>query len=256
MNFGRYTTRLNLYTGNRNLAQPIPLTTTTFDTAQFISIDNSGAWHTYGYANTGITGFYAFTGQDPNSSIPPPTTPLFVNMPTSMCSVDEANNMSKFVTNGTSTTVPVAVAEPMSQVSNPVAQFTLGDHIEFNFDGVVRQVTAIDTVNKTITFTPALSGFTAGDGLGYPNLVREDFIENWGARTNFARDSRLAAGSPGLTMSATGGAIGSPLIIGNFQMDDFDGDGIPDVPAIPADVLANRARHNWHLASWFSFGNN
>jgi hypothetical protein len=122
-------------------------------------------------------------------------------------------------------------------------------------DGVVRTVTAIDTTDKLVTFTPALYRATPGDGEGWAALGRNDFLENWGTRTNFARDSRLAPGSPGLTMSSTGGPIGSLINLANYRVSDFDGDGVRDNPPLPADVQANQSDRDFHLATWSSFGN-
>jgi len=163
--------------------------------------------------------------------------------------------MAKFTDNGTSTTVPLTVSGAWQHVPNPSACFAVNDHIEFNFDGVVRTVTAVDsTTNHTITFTPALSQVPGG-GNGLPTVPRDDVVEDWGPNvSSFVRNSALASGSPGQTMSASGGPIGSLINLSQYQADDFLGTGESDVPPMPADVQANLQQHNWHIATWFSFG--
>jgi len=172
-------------------------------------------------------------------------------MPTT---VRVTNDTSKCVYTSGSTTLSIAQNSTEGTSNNPLGDYAVGNHIEFNMDGVVRTVTAVDTVNITITFTPGLHGPTVGDGLAWVSLPRYDFVENWGTRTNFARDSRLSGTSQGLTMSGTGGPIGSLLIIPNYQADDFDGDGFRDVPILPADVQTNLNAHDFHTATWLSYG--
>ncbi|CAM3098780.1 right-handed parallel beta-helix repeat-containing protein [Rariglobus hedericola] len=245
--YGRLTTRRGQYTGNRNLLQPVPLTATTYDAGSLISISSTGVWSAFGYANTGVAGFYSLTGQDQHSVIGDRFATQFINMPTSVRYIKDP-------TKGGSTTTSTTVCLYDSG-GRPLADFKVGDHVEFNLDGVVRTVTAIDTTDKLVTFTPALYRVTPGDGEGWASLGRNDFLENWGTRTNFARDSRLAPGSPGLTMSSTGGPIGSLINLAHYRVSDFDGDGVRDNPQLPADVQANQAARDFHLSTWSSFGN-
>lgn len=245
--YGRMHTRRPQYTGNRNFVQPVPLTATTHDTAQFISISSSNVWNAYGWGNTGVSGFYSLTGQDQHSLIGDRFTSPFVNMPSSLRYIADPTKGSF---TATSSTVCL-----YSSSGNQLADFKVGDHVEFNMDGVVRTVTAIDTTNKLVTFTPALYGRTPGDGRGWPSLGRNDFLENWGTRTNFARDSRLIPGSSALMMSSTGGPVGALINLSNYRLSDFDGDGVRDNPSLPADVQANQAEHDFHLSPWLSFGN-
>jgi parallel beta-helix repeat protein len=239
-------------TSDYNLVQPTAYTATTYDPNEFVW---ENPYKGYGYLNSngGVAALYAASGQDQNSQVADPTKLMLVNMPTTLRWVDESvTGMALFATNATSTTFAL---QNGAGTNTNLADFVVGSHIEFDTDGVVRTVTAINSTNHTITFTPALYGFTTGDGLGWNSLPREDYVENWGTRTNFARNSNLAAGSPGLTMSPTGGPIGSLINISSYQSDDFTGSGAPECPPLPADVQANLHQHNWHLASWMSFGN-
>ena len=260
VDYGRWITYAANYTGNYNLIQPIPFTSSTFDPTQMVTISTGNVWSYWGYQTAApgcVADFYAKTGQDQYSQLASPTQPQFVNMPTTYRGVDEVNHMALFVTNATSTTVPLYQTDLTGEPSNNfLGDFAQNDYIEWDGDGILRQIQSTNPTNNTITFTPPLYGFTPGDGLGYPTLPRQDWVERWGTRTNFARNCALAAGTPGLTMSSSGGPIGCSLNIGQYQVDDFNGNGVSAVPAIPPDVLANRAAHKWHLATWFSYGNN
>ena len=272
---GRWGICSNNYTGDRNLVIPMPYTPSTYDTTQIETGTDGGnlpSQH-WGYTTASPGPFMDLynlfvtqtgTGQDYHSQVygypvPPPSTPQFNNMPTYSCSIDTKNNISKFMTNGTSTTVPlIGIGNVSSWLATPAQEFAMNDWIEVNRDGVLRQVSSVSTTNETITFSPPLSGFTAGDGLGGVNLTREDIVERWGRTkpTSIVRDTTLVAGSPGTTMSATGGPIGSKLSIPEFVEDNFDGSGPGEVPPLPQDVLTNQQRHSWHLSTWFSYGNN
>jgi alpha-tubulin suppressor-like RCC1 family protein len=245
--YGRLTTRRPQYTGDRNFLQPVPLTATTYDPAQIISISPTNVWSAYGWGNTGVAGFYSLTGQDQNSVIGDRFTSPFVNLPSSVRYIADPTKGSF---TATSSTVCL-----YSSTGPALADFKIGDHVEFNMDGVVRTVTAIDTTNNLVTFTPALYARTPGDGRGWASLGRNDFLENWGSRTDFTRDSRLITGSPARTMSSTGGPVGSLINLADYQASDFDGDGVRDNPPLPADVKANQGEHDFHLSPWLSYGN-
>jgi parallel beta-helix repeat protein len=240
-------------TSDYNLVQPTAYTATTYDPNEFIWYNNEQG---YGYLNTPthqLSNFQLLTGQDQHSQIADPTTLMLVNMPTTLRWVDQTpTGMAAFTTNANSTTL--ALLNGAGTDTN-LGDFVVGSHIEFDTDGVVRTITAIDPTHNTITFTPALWGYTEGDGLGWNSLPREDYVENWGTRTVFGRNSNLSTGSPGLTMAPGGGPIGSLINIPSYQSDDFTGLGSPECPALPADVQANLQQHNWHLSSWLSFGN-
>jgi alpha-tubulin suppressor-like RCC1 family protein len=268
---GRLEGHATNYTGDYNYITPLPYTpnpSPTYDAAQMVIIPTSGGWPAWGYKTASpyaAADFSAWfltntgTAQDTHSYVTPtnPTPPLFTNMPTTFRAVNYISGLQYFTTNTTSTTVALAQTSTTGGgTSDPLGDIVVGDYIEWDMDGVPRQVTATNATNGTITFTPAVWGVTEGDGLGYCTLPTNDFIENWGTSQNFARNTKLVSTSWAATASPTGGAIGSSLNIGQYQVDDFLSSGISCVPAIPPDVLANQAAHKWHFASWFSYGNN
>ena len=207
-----------VYTGDRNLVVPIAPDANAYCITPL--------WKGF----TTATAFYAYTGQDKNSKT---ADPLVINMPTTMRELKD---------------ITLCTANTMSIYDNAGApalgDFSVGDHIEINMDGVVRTITAIDTVYNTITFNIPLAGA--------PNIPRETVVEKWGLRTDYRRDCRLANGSPGLTMSASGGPVGSLINISDYRAGDFNGDGIRDIPAWPPDVPTSV---DFYISNWFSYGN-
>jgi parallel beta-helix repeat protein len=128
--------------------------------------------------------------------------------------------------------VPLLVAEAEVQgstasslVLDDATGFSVGQHVEIARDGVLRTITGIN--GNTITVDVPLSG---------PPLFAM-LVYNWGSRTNFEWDTRLASNSPGLTMSSTGGRVGSLIVMSQYQAGDFNGDGKRDLPTVPADVV-------------------
>lgn len=96
--------------------------------------------------------------------------------------------------------------------------FAVGDHVEFNFDGVVRRVTARD--EDSVRVTPPL-----------PALPQKGWlIANWKASDEVTLDLRLKQrGGP--TTDLPGAALSIP----GYRRGDFDGDGRRDVPSYPGD---------------------
>jgi len=66
-------------------------------------------------------------------------------------------------------------------------RYAVGNRIEYNDDGVSRQITVINNTSKTLTFTPALASGTT---------VAQRILANWGSNTNVTEDLRLTASSP------------------------------------------------------------
>lgn len=243
---GRVITYAESYKGDRNLIQPMLASPGVYDKAQIISINEAKQWRSFGVeSGGGLQGFFDLTGQDEHSQIAPAGQPLFVNMPSVIRFLGDIKDEQW---SQASSTIPIEKG-PYEGSGKKYATmgFSVGGYVEINVDGVPRQITAIDDVNSTITVTPALKNRA--------HLFRGDIIEYWGNRTDFNRDSRLAENSPGRTMAADGGPIGSRLIIGNYQAGDFDGNGTRDVPALPADVEMNLKNHDFHQSPWFAFGN-
>lgn len=242
---GRLFTYPESYTGDRNLLLPMLKSPGVYDKTQIISI-NGKNYHSYGLeVGGGIQGFYDATQQDEHSQIAPAGEPLFVNMPTIVRVFGDVKEEQWSPTESVISLEKVP-GEGSGKV-DATAGMSVGGYIEFNMDGVPRKITAIDEAKSTITVTPALNNRA--------HLYREDIIEYWGDRTDFKRDSRLAANSPGRAMASDGGPVGSRLVIANYQSGDFDGNGTRDIPAVPADVEENVKLHDFHASPWFSFGN-
>jgi hypothetical protein len=103
--------------------------------------------------------------------------PEFVNYP----------DFEAYVSGGSTTNATLQVEDP---VVNPHvnATFRVGDHVEYDRDGVVRTVTEVGpgTPQPWVQFSPALSAPpTPGD-----------FLTDWGSDTNFTFDLHVRATSP------------------------------------------------------------
>jgi hypothetical protein len=154
---------------------------------------------------TTIPAWNAASGQDAHSV---KADPMFNNMPL-VWSVGESS--------GSGSTAN-------SLVLRSALGFAAGQHIEIARDGILRTITAV--VGNTITFDVPLPS---------PPLFDLE-VDNWGSKTNYTWDSRLSPSSPGLTMSSTGGPVGSQINISQYKAGDFNGDGKRDLPTLPADV--------------------
>jgi hypothetical protein len=152
---------------------------------------------------TTIAAWNAYSGQDANSV---KGDPLFTNVP--------LHSSESIVIGSTANSLPLRSS----------AGFAVGDKIEIGKDGVVRTITGI--TGNTITFDVPLGGA--------PIFAMQ--VYNWGTRTNFSWNTTLAAGSPGLTMSSTGGRVGSLINVPQYIAGDFTGDGKRDIPVLPADL--------------------
>lgn len=156
--------------------------------------------------HTSLATFQSTVGQDLNSTN---SDPLFVNAPFGINVMDSA-----LLHQATRDTFALRDAN----------EFLVGDHVEINFDGTVRTVTA--SSGATLTINPPLP----------EKPLKGCLIANWGTNTNFALDLGLQPGSPGIGMGQGGGTVGSPVSIQQFQNGDFDGDGQRDLPEIPVDM--------------------
>jgi hypothetical protein len=104
--------------------------------------------------------------------------------------------------------------------------FAVGDHVEVNYDGVVREVTEVTA--DYVAFVPPIKAL---------HEWRWDGIVNWKDRTEFKWDLRLADDSPGKKAGDKGQDIGSTIDMQAYFRGDLNGDGQRDLPAIPPDVL-------------------
>jgi hypothetical protein len=152
---------------------------------------------------TTVAAWNAYSGDDANSV---KGDPLFTNVPLG----------------SSEALVPASTASVLALRS--ATGFAVGDKVEVAMDGVVRTVTAVNGNNITLDIPLA----------GPPIFAVQ--VYNWKNKTNFAWDFTLAAGSPGLTMSSTGGRVGSTVNVPQYVAGDFTGDGKRDIPQIPAGV--------------------
>jgi hypothetical protein len=88
--------------------------------------------------------------------------------------------------------------------------FKVGDHVETNFDGVVRTVKAID--GDAVTIDPPMD-----------HLTVFTLISNWKDRTDYKYDYKTPLGE----------TYGSTISVPQYVQGDFNGDGKRDVPAVP-----------------------
>ena len=102
--------------------------------------------------------------------------------------------------------------------------FLEGDHVEVNFDGVRRRIIVVD--GAAITVEPGLE----------EKPIKGWLVANWADATDFRLDLRLAADSPGATLSDSGTPVGSRIDVQAYLTGDFNGDGQPDRPAIPPEL--------------------
>lgn len=101
--------------------------------------------------------------------------------------------------------------------------FEVGDHIEVNWDGVVRTVTALDTQDCRLHFTP---------GDEYIMLLGK-LVANWKDKTDYQIDITPTAGSPAKNSASDSGDMGSSINVKQWQACDFNGDGRRDTPSLP-----------------------
>jgi hypothetical protein len=163
---------------------------------------------------TTIAAWNAYSGQDANSV---KGDPLFANVP--------LISTQALVSGSTASQLNLRSA----------TGFAVGDKVEIAKDGLIRTITAIS--GNTITIDIPLSG---------PPIFAMA-VYNWGTRTNTNWDFTLAAGSPGLTMSSTGGRVGSTINVPQYVAGDFTGDGKRDIPQIPVGVRYPPDQSFWPL---------
>ena len=211
------TLRNNLVVGNTVTAAGTGGGVHSLNTTPFIF--NNDIWNNIKLptASSNVTGDYTdaqVIGVNGNRSV----SPLFVNAP-----------LFTDVTVASGTTTTVAVRD--------VARYVVNHKIEYNNDGVVRTVTAINTSTKVLTFTPALPAAS----------VAFKMLSNWNTGTNVTEDFRLQAASPAIDTGSNTGvspydldgrarvqdgeANGSSIVdMGAYEVPtpDSDADGVPN----------------------------
>jgi hypothetical protein len=173
-------------------------------------IYNSEIWNNIKFpsASSNVTGDYTdaqVMGQNGNSSV----DPLFVRAP-----------LFTDVTVAAGSTTTVAVRD--------VSRYLVNHKLEYNDDGVVRTITAINTSTKVITFTPALPAVSAINKM----------VSNWSAGTNVNADFHLQATSP-LLDAGSGTGISQFDLDGQPRVADGDNNGttVVDVGAYELPAL-------------------
>jgi hypothetical protein len=164
---------------------------------------------------TSLSTFQTDTGQELNSAS---GNPLFANAPLVATVAD---------------TVPGDTTTSLTLRS--VTGFAVGDHVQVNSDGVVRAITSINTTTRVVTIDVPLPMIPM-----WPTTV----VENWKTATNFNLDFTLSAGSPGLTLGATGGRVGSTISAAGYIAGDFTADGVRDIPALFSDIAIGLPKPN------------
>jgi len=132
-------------------------------------------------------------GQEMNSTV---GNPGFSNAPVALLTMDK----TRMELNSTNTMVLYGEA-----------QVSIGDYVEYNFDGILRTVTDMPD-SQTIVVSPALA----------ESPERAHLILVWGTNINYTLDLRTSTG------------WGSNLSIPDFQAGDFNGDGVRDIPPMPS----------------------
>ena len=176
-----------------------------------ITVSSNGA---YGGGYSTLAAFAAATGQDQHSV---QADPQLANVPLSQ------GYMSK----GFLGTVSNQLIATTPSGSTLLALAT-NDLIEINGDGVARTVTRIAA--GSVEFSPPMPQLPLRDGYA--------MVWRWGTNTNFQLDTRPGSSGAAAGLAARGGPAGSSLIVRNFQAGDFDGDGVRDLPPVPADLMA------------------
>ncbi|HET8948431.1 MAG TPA: putative metal-binding motif-containing protein, partial [Candidatus Polarisedimenticolia bacterium] len=93
-------------------------------------------------------------------------------------------------------------------------RYAVNQKLEYNNDGVVRTITAINTTTRTLTITPALPAASAANKM----------VGNWGALTNMTEDFHLQLPSPAVDTGINTGVSAFDLD-GSQRIGDGDGNG-------------------------------
>jgi len=107
--------------------------------------------------------------------------------------------------------------------SGDVDLYAVGDHVEVDWDGTDRIVTAVDTDGPWIEIDPGDPQFA----------IKATQVANWKDNTDFTLDFTLQPGSPAIGAAEDGGNAGSAVNIQNYCAGDFNGDGRRDLPLPP-----------------------
>ena len=109
-------------------------------------------------------------------------------------------------TTAAGTTTTVIIREP--------TRYAVNQKLEYNNDGVVRTITAINAATRTLTFTPALAAASAASKM----------VSNWGAVTNMTEDFHLQTPSPAVD-TGTNLLVSAFDLAGSQRIGDGDANG-------------------------------
>jgi hypothetical protein len=110
--------------------------------------------------------------------------------------------------------VTVAAGRTDTAVVPDVSRYRVTDRIEYANDGVARTITAIQTSNRILTFTPPLAAASQAWRL----------LADWGAATDLGEDARPGAGSPAIDAGTNADLVATDLD-GHARPADGDQDG-------------------------------
>ncbi|HOI54000.1 MAG TPA: right-handed parallel beta-helix repeat-containing protein [Phycisphaerae bacterium] len=160
-------------------------------------------WHG---TNRTFPSYVSTSGQDTHGQY---ADPLFVNAPATVHPLDGPNQVN-FLPN-----------RVYLRSSSESYLISVGDHIELDFDGIVRTVTAVGST--MIEFTPP-----------DPRIpLKSHLLINWKDNADFRLDLSPAPGSPALGAADDGGNLGSSIPMRQFIDGDFTGDHVRDIPVWP-----------------------
>jgi len=160
-------------------------------------------WHG---SSLSFANYVAQSGHDSHGAY---GNPMFTNAPVTVHPLDHAQQ-----TNFLPNRVYLRSTSEMYLIS-------VGDHIELDFDGIDRTVTAKSTA--WVEFTPPDERIP----------LKSHLLSNWKTNSNFAIDLSLQAGSPAIGAASDDGNIGSSVPMPQFIEGDFTGDWVRDIPIWP-----------------------
>ena len=152
-----------------------------------------------------FAGYVSASGEDQNSTY---ADPKFTNVPAYFFTVNTRKH-NLF----TPTKVYID--------SGDISYFSVGDHIEIDWDGTVRTVQSVGA--DYVTFSP---------GSDYIAFKCSQII-NWKDKTDYNLDFTLMGGSPAIGGASDSSDMGSDINVTDYINGDFNGDGRRDIPVWP-----------------------
>jgi predicted outer membrane repeat protein len=137
----------------------------------------------------------------------------------------------KFVRAPLFTDSTIAAGTTTTAAVREVGRYLVNHKLEYDNDGIVRTITAINATSRIVTFAPALAAASQAFKM----------VSDWGATTNVSEDFRLQSTSPGIDAGSNTGV--SPVdMAGVPRVQDGDNNGTNmvdmgayEVPAFDSD---------------------